>query len=96
LTQSSVLVTAHFHPNRLQNLFNAHISVPVSHGRQLFLFNGARLGINATHIDFRDKADFWGDCGVLFGTKNAQLVKATIVLCLNIEEEEEEERVCWA
>jgi hypothetical protein len=87
LTQSSVLVTAHFHTNGLQNLFNSHISVPVSNGRQLFLFNGARLGIDTTHIDFRDKADIWGDGWVLFGTKYTQLVKATIVLCLKIEEE---------
>jgi hypothetical protein len=87
LTQSSILVTAHFHTNGLQNLFNTHVSVPVSNGRQLFLFDGARLGIDTAHIDFRDKANLWRDCGVLFGTKYAQLVKATIVLCLKIEEE---------
>mmetsp|Transcript_2778 Transcript_2778/g.3951 ORF Transcript_2778/g.3951 Transcript_2778/m.3951 type:complete len:192 (-) Transcript_2778:57-632(-) len=80
LTQSPVLIRTHFHPNRLQNLFDPHVSVPVSHRRQFFGFEGTGSRFDAIHVDLGNETDLRGDGGVLFGTMNAQLIKAAVVV----------------
>jgi hypothetical protein len=82
LTQSSVLIRTHFHSNRLQNLFNAHVSVPVPNGRTLFGFQGTGSRIDAIHVDFGNETDFRGYGGVLLGTVNAQLIESAVVVGL--------------
>lgn len=68
LTKAAVLITAHFHPNRLQNLFHSHVTVPVAHGGQFVEVDVACFGINAIHVNFGNKTDIGWDGGVIVGT----------------------------
>jgi hypothetical protein len=76
------LIGAHFHSNGLQNLFKSHVSIPVSHGGQLFTLESAGLRIDAVHIDFRDETNRRSGSRILLWAVNAQLIEPTIVLCL--------------
>ena len=83
LPQSSILLTAHFHSNRLQNLFNAHIPIPVFHRGEFVLFDDARFGINAGHVDFRCKSNVRWNGRIIVRTMNFKLIKSSIVLRLH-------------
>lgn len=82
LSQSSILIRAHFHADTLQDLFNPHVAVPVSHGRQFFRLDGTRFRIDAIHVDFGHEADFGRDRGIFLGAMNSQLVKSAVMLGL--------------
>jgi hypothetical protein len=82
LSQSSILIGAHLHTNTLQDLFNSHIPIPVSHGRQFLSFDGSRSRVNARHVDFGHKSNLRRDGRILFGAMNTKLIKSTIMLGL--------------
>lgn len=82
LPQSSILIATHFHSNRLQNLFNTHVAIPIAHGWQFFLLDQPRLGLDTRHVDFGNKSDYGRDGGILVGASNFELIKSTVVLCL--------------
>jgi hypothetical protein len=82
LSQSSVLIGTHLHSKALQNLFNAMVSVPVSHGGQFVGFDGTSFGIHTAHVDFGNESDFGWNRGILLGAMNMQLVKSAVVLGL--------------
>lgn len=83
LSQSSVLIRAHFHTDTLQDLFDPHIAVPVSHGWQFLRLDGPCSRIDTAHVDFGNKADLRRDGGIFVGTVNSQLVKSAIVVGLS-------------
>ena len=82
LSKSSVLIRTHFCANRLQDLLNPHVSIPIAHGRNLLLVDHTRLGIDGRHVNFRDETHFRRDRWVLFGAVNSQLVEATVMVSL--------------
>ena len=82
MPESSVGIGAHFGSNTLQNLLDAHVAVPVLHGRNLLVDDLARLGIDGRHVDLGHESDFGGHRGVLFGAVDSQLVKAAVVVGL--------------
>ena len=82
LSHSSVLIGTHFHSQALQDLFNPHVAVPVSHGGQFVGFDGTRFGIDTVHVDFGNEAYFWWNGGIFFRAVNVQLIKTAVVLGL--------------
>jgi len=71
LSQSTILVGAHFHSDRLQNLFDSHVSVPVAHGWDPVLLDNTGPRIDTVHIDFRNEANIWRDARVIVWATNA-------------------------
>lgn len=68
LTKPSILIATHIHPNRLQDLFHSHVTIPITHGRQFVQIDIARLGIDAIHIDLGNKLDIGRYGGIIVGT----------------------------
>ena len=94
LPQSSILLTAHFHSDRLQNLFNAHIPIPISHRGEFVLLDDTRFRINAGHVDFRRKSNVRWYGRIIVRASNFELIKSSIVLSLDNNNTNEEESPC--
>ena len=85
LSKSSVLIGTHLHSNRLKYLLNPHVAIPVPHRRNLASRDIA-IFIDASHVDFRNKADIRRNGRVFVGAMNSELIEAICVVCLQREE----------
>lgn len=82
LTQPSIGVTAHLHPDRLQHLFHTHVTIPIAHGGDLVHIDITRLAVDAVHVDLGDELDLRGDAGIIVRTVQTEFVKTIRVLRL--------------
>ena len=81
LACSSIYVGAHLHPNRLQDLLDPHISVPILHGGE-FAHDDFTMFVRTAHGDFRDKTDIGGLRGVRVGAMNSDFVEPIRIVSL--------------
>lgn len=82
LTQSSILIRTHLHPNRLQDLLNTHVAVPGSHRREFARVDVASFGIHTVHVDFGNKLDVGRTGRVIVRAVDEEFVPAVGVLRL--------------
>jgi hypothetical protein len=81
LTETSIGIGAHFHPNRLQHLFDSHVPIPIFHGREFARLDLAGL-IDTIHVDFRDESNDGWFGRVVVVAVNSELIKSIRVMSL--------------
>lgn len=92
LPQSAILIRTHFHSNTLQNLFNPHIAIPVSHCWHFVRLDYSSPRVHTIHIDFGDESNFRWYSWVVIRAMNPKLIETAIVLRLKGNDENSDKK----